>query len=428
VFSCRSDSLIGTVTTTGQPQSVCVGADGTKLYMTGGYDITVADCSLNVVTSHVQSQACPFIPTYSATYNRLYVTCSDSLVSVYDCTADTLLKRIPVTESKNGTLYHPGLHKLYLYESRAWEPETINVIQCGPDTVCGLIPLPSDWQLQAFIVPEQDRLWCIGADRLVVIDCLNDSIIVDTLWDWGLLTPACVNFENRRIYLDRNSYELWIVDVDSLSRIVSIPGPGTGYSSPLVYAPLPRKVYWFADPYIYVLDSETDSVLRKVDCGLAFRTAMLDRTGTYVYCFGTRDSLLYCIDTRDDSIISRTPVPYPQWERLVPNERNHRLYLEGWSPCPGMPVLRDSIVKPGVAEFASLPAKLPESPTIIRQNGRLFTSAECTVFDTAGRTLAKLERGWNRLDDLGPGIYFVRENPLASGSSSQSVRKIVVTR
>jgi DNA-binding beta-propeller fold protein YncE len=429
VFDCRSDSLIGTVTTTGQCGDVCVGANGAKLYMTGGYDITVVDCSLNIVTSHIQSQACPFIPTYSATYNRLYVTCSDSLVSVYDCTADTLLKRIPVTESKNAALYHPGLHKLYLFEqNRAWEPETISVIQCGPDTVCGLVPLPSDWQLQAFIVSEQDRLWCIGAERLVIIDCLNDSIIVDTLWDWGVTTPACVNFENRRIYLDRNSYELQIVHMDSLSLVVSIPGPGTGHGSPLVYAPLPRKVYWFAEPYIWVLDSETDSVLRKVDCGVGFRTAMLDRTGTYVYCFGEWDSLLYCIDTRTDSIISRTPVPNPQWERLVPNERDHRLYLEGWFARSGMPVLRDSIVKPGVVEFSSLRARLHEPPAIVRQSGGLLISVECTVFDAAGRSLAKLREGWNRLDDLPPGIYFVREEPQATGLKPQAVRKIVVTR
>jgi DNA-binding beta-propeller fold protein YncE len=428
VFDCRSDSLIGTVTTMGRPGSVCIGANGTKLYMTGGYDMTVADCSLNIVTSHIQSQACPFIPTYSATYNRLYVTCSDTLVSVYDCTADTLLKRIPVTESKNRALYHPGLHKLYLYESRAWEPETVNVIQCGPDTVCGLVPLPSDWQLQVFIVPELDRLWCIGAERLVIIDCLNDSIIVDTLWDWGLLTPACVNVENRRIYLDRNSNDLWIVDMDSLSRIVSIPGSGTGLSSPLVYVPSARKVYWFAEPYIWVLDSETDSVLRIVDCGLGFRTAMLDRTGTYIYCFGRWDSLLYCIDTRNDSIISRTPVPNPQWERLVPNERNHRLYLEGWSARPGMPVLRDSIVKPGVVEFSSPPARLRDSPTIIRQSGGLHISAECTVFDAAGRSLAKLKVGWNRLDGVPPGIYFIRERPQTSSCKPQAVRKVVVTR
>ncbi len=428
VFDCRSDSLIGTVTTMGRPGDVCVGANGTKLYMTGGYDITVADCSLNIVTSHIQSQACPFIPTYSATYNRLYVTRSDSLVSVYDCTTDTLLKRIPVTESKNAALYHPGLHKLYLYESpRAAEPETVNVIQCGPDTVCGLVPLPVDQQQQLFLVPEFDQLWCLGGQRLIIVDCLSDSIVVDTLLSWGTITNACVSVEDRKVYLGRYSDSLRIIRVDSLSRVRTIAGTGNTTRSPLLCVPRVRKVYWFAEPYIWVLDSETDSVLRKVDCGLRFRTAMLDRTGTYVYCFGARDSL-FCIDTRNESIVSRTPLPLPQWERLVRNERNHRLYLEGWSARSGMPVLRDSVVQPGVVEFSSLPPRLRESPTIVRQSGGLHISAECTVFDAAGRSLAKLKKGWNRLDDLPPGIYFVREKPRASGPSLQSVRKIVVTR
>jgi hypothetical protein len=429
IFDCRSDSLIGAVTTVGRPDYVCVGANGTKLYMTGGYDITVADCSLNVVTSHIQSQACPGIPTYSATYNRLYVTCSDSLVSVYDCTVDTLLKRIPVTESKNAALYHPGLHKLYLFEqNRAWEPETINVIQCGPDTVCGFVPLPSDAGAQVFLVPEFNQLWYLGLFHLIIVDCLSDSIVVDTLPNWGTITDACVNVGDRKVYLGRYSDSLHVVHVDSLSQVHTLAGTGNTTRSPLLCVPRARKVYWFVEPYIWVLDSETDSVLRKVDCGLEFRTAMLDRTGTYVYCFREWDSLLYCIDTRNDSIISSTPVPYPEWERLVPNERNHCLYLEGWFPCSGMPVLRDSIVKPGVAELSSLPTRLRESPTIVRQGGGLLISAECTVFDAAGRSLAKLREGWNRLDDLPPGIYFVREGPRASGPSQQPASKIVVTR
>jgi DNA-binding beta-propeller fold protein YncE len=428
VFDCRSDSLIGTVTTMGRPYYVCVGADGTKLYMTGGYDITVADCSLNIVTAHIQSQACPFIPTYSAAYNRLYVTCSDTLVSVYDCTSDTLLKRIPVTESKNRALYHPELHKLYLFESRAWEPETINVIQCGPDTVCGLIPLPSDWQLQVFIVPELDRLWCIGAERLVIIDCLNDSIIVDTLWDWGLLTPACVNVENRRIYLDRNANDLWIVDMVSLSRIVSIPGPGTGLSSPLVYIASARKVYWFAEPYLYVLDSETDSVLRRVDLGVGVATAMLDRTGTYVYCLSKWEGLLYCIDSRSDSIISRTPLPLPAWRRLVPNERNHCLYFEPLAPCSGMPVLRDSVVKPGVSEAVRQPTARRVPPTVIRRDMPMISVSVGVLFDASGRGVAVLKCGTNDISHLTPGVYFVREEPQAANPKPQAVRKIVLAR
>jgi len=322
VFGCRSDSLIGTVTTMGRPGSVCVGANGSKLYMTGGYDITVADCSLNIVTSHIQSQTCPFIPTYSAEYNRLYVTCSDSLVSVYDCTADTLLKRIPVTESKNAALYHPGLRKLYLYQRhQAVAPETVNVIQCGPDTVCGLVPLPVEEYEHVSLVPEFNQLWSLGLGRLIAVDCLSDSIVVDTLVGWGTITDVCVSVENRKLYAGRYSDSLRIIRLDSLSSVKTIAGPGTGYGNqfPLVHVPSARKVYWFPEPYMFVLDSETDSVLRRVDLGAGLATAMLDRTGTYVYCLSKWEGLLYCIDTRSDSIMSRTPLPLPAWEWTAPD-------------------------------------------------------------------------------------------------------------
>jgi len=431
VFSCRSDSLIGAVTTMGRPYYVCVGANGAKLYMTGGYDITVADCSLNIVTSHIQSQACPFIPTYSAEYNRLYVTCSDSLVSVYDCTADTLLKRIPVTGSKNAALYHAGLHKLYLYQRhQAPAPETINVIQCGPDTVCGLVPLPVEVYDHVTLVPEFNQLWSLGLGRLIAVDCLTDSIVVDTLVGWGTITDVCVSVENRKLYAGRYSDSLRIIRLDSLSSVKTIAGPGTGFGNqfPLVHIPSARKVYWFAEPYMFVLDSETDSVLRRVDLGAGLATAMLDRTGTFVYCLSKWEGLLYCIDTGSDSIISQTPLPLPAWRCLVPNERNHCLCFEPMAPCSGMPVLRDSVIKPGVSEFSMPPSKPNCQPTIVRRGAPLLGPYEGSLFDAAGRRAAVLKPGPNDISRLSPGVYFVRGRKTGDGRPGAAIQKVVVTR
>jgi len=50
------------------------------------------------------------------------------------------------------------------------------------------------------------------------------------------------------------------------------------------------------------------------------------------------------------------------------------------------------------------------------------------LLDICGRNVMTLHPGANDVSHLAPGVYFVREQPQASGLKPQAVRKIVIQR
>jgi hypothetical protein len=177
---------------------------------------------------------------------------------------------------------------------------------------------------------------------------------------------------------------------------------------------------------MWVIDSRTDSITGRFDREFSVWKPILDHTGTYLYCTTQWDTLLWVIDTRDDSIMSRTPFPFANCDWPVQDTWNHRIYVAGASV--GIPVIRDSIIKPGVAEAAMLPTIRRELPTVVRRGAFLRCVSAGALFDATGRRVAVLLPGRNNLSGLAPGVYFVCEEPKAADLRPQAVRKVVVTR
>ena len=51
-----------------------------------------------------------------------------------------------------------------------------------------------------------------------------------------------------------------------------------------------------------------------------------------------------------------------------------------------------------------------------------------SLLDVSGRKVLDLHPGANDARRLAPGVYFVREEPQATGLEPQAVRKVVLTR
>jgi hypothetical protein len=90
-----------------------------------------------------------------------------------------------------------------------------------------------------------------------------------------------------------------------------------------------------------------------------------------------------------------------------------------------IPVIRDSIVI-GVEEPAPASPSRFVGPTVVSRGTPMRVSAVGELWDATGRRAAALQSGPNDISHLAPGVYFVREKPLASRNRPQATRKIVI--
>jgi photosystem II stability/assembly factor-like uncharacterized protein len=84
-----------------------------------------------------------------------------------------------------------------------------------------------------------------------------------------------------------------------------------------------------------------------------------------------------------------------------------------------------------VAETPSAELRTAKAATIVRGSLFLANSARSgpsRLLDAAGRRMVMLRPGANDVRALAPGVYFVREEPQASSSKPQAVRKVVIQR
>jgi WD40 repeat protein len=138
-IDCETDSVVKVTQLGSRVVSVCVDSIDDKLYL-GTYScgLGMADCATNTVRSYSDACMMPRTLLHVPLGNKLY--CSGSYgIYVFDCATDTLIDSIPVSGRAVCMDWHPGLNKLYA---------TVDV-QVG----------------------EEDTF------KLVVIDCLRDSIL-----------------------------------------------------------------------------------------------------------------------------------------------------------------------------------------------------------------------------------------------------------
>ena len=115
---------------------VCVDSLDNKLYF--NYFscvgcIGVADCSRNIVTSYLHGGSYPTALCYDVNNNRVYFGTQPwspelPAVTVIDCSADTVVKRILTSDDAQVLKLHAALNKLYVTAS--YSPDILDVIDC----------------------------------------------------------------------------------------------------------------------------------------------------------------------------------------------------------------------------------------------------------------------------------------------------------
>lgn len=442
-IDCDADSICGAIPLSMEGVGVynmCVDSVHNRLYFCRPYGgargyVGVVDCASNKVTSYSTAFDRPSWLTYNPVGNKLYACSYDSCIFVYDCAADTILKVIRTGDNHRvySLYWHPTLNKLYaVVINYPNDAARLAVIDPVSDTIVKVLPLRGVPK-EAFLVPELNQLWFFYG-QYTVVDCLQDSILMDTTPPWyGGHAGACYNLLDRRVYLPSDYASggdsvMYVIDMDTQLTIGSIPVPTRWPSRTAYCAAQARKVYWlFWDDQgdrpdsVFVVDCRSDSIVKKLSApGSADR--MLDRNGDYVYFVGG-DSLTV-LDTRADSFVNKIDVRVGVTLSMK-NDATNRLYLTGYSNT--IQVVYDSVVMPGLHATPGDPTQALRAQTLLSRIQPLRCVTESALFDPSGRRVAVLKPGPNDISRLAPGVYFVREEKAGSGKQSAGVTKLVLT-
>jgi DNA-binding beta-propeller fold protein YncE len=450
-IDCNMDTVQGVLPLTPLAERVCMDTVDDKLYFAhteySSY-LGVVDCSAGRVQS-VQMCKGPREMVHNWRDNKLYVVTwngfggNRSGVSVYDCRSDSLVKVIPVGYVRGELQWHPGLNKVYAGANDSLSQDYVVVIDCATDSVARVLPRGSadDGFRCTLLSPELDQFWGISPHGYTVVDCLKDSIVMDTVTGYRLAMGVSYSAADRKVYVVYSA--LTVLSMESLRPIGSVPlPPQESEEGVLVYLPSARKLYgamltsgWEPTDSIYVLDTRTDSIVSRFDARHIIRAMREDATGRYVYCTAMPETLpgpdsLLVIDSQCDSIVSRIHLPdmggtfAGEW--LVPNRRTGRIYA-GPGSNGRLVVIRDSVVI-GLEERKHTKTGLAVQQTVVSRSVPLRLNTQADLYDASGRRAAVLRPGPNDISHLAPGVYFVREEPQAASFKPQAVCKVVIAR
>ena len=210
VYNCDSMSIVDSVVFGQYVQEMAWVSSANKLYVTVYDDeaILVIDCSADTlltripVTGYTPSNLCP-----AETASKLYFARNNS-VGIVDATSDTLLPAISMLGWPN-LLWDPVGNQVYAY---VYVPSWLCVIDCDTDSVVDTIPCPGG---SALTLNTRDRmLYSASYDRLYVVS-LDSGLVTDTV-DVELTHMVWDSVDNK-LYCLRSSLPF---DYDSLAVVV----------------------------------------------------------------------------------------------------------------------------------------------------------------------------------------------------------------
>jgi YVTN family beta-propeller protein len=431
---------------------VCLDTVQNKLYfafnMPCGY-VGAVDCSARLVKSYQMCEY-PENMVHDALDDKLYVSTwngSDSgWVSVFDCIGDSLVKVIPTGRVIGGLCWHPELNKVYAGVTDSYGRNYVVVIDCAADSVTRILAKnnQSGSFVSSLLSPELNQFWGFSSyystQGYTVVDCLKDSVVMDTFMQDWTQRGVCFSEENSKVFVVRGSYprELAVLSTKSLRPVKSVP-LCRGEPEVVHIVPAAGKLYVAAitemstTDSVYVFDAETDSMVSKFDAGHIIRAMCDDATGRYVYCTALKDhgsyvwsETLLVIDTQCDSIVPGTSLSgmilgCGEW--LLPNRRTGLMYV-GQDENGKLLVIRDSVAL-GVQERSDVVQTSVALQTVINRAVPFRAAKQADLFDGSGRKAAILRSGPNDIGHLAPGVYFVRE--AQAQAQAQAVRKVILT-
>ena len=288
------------------------------------------------------------------------------------------------------------------------------------------------WEVpgSAFLASELSQFWAFYGNY-TVIDCRNDSTIMDTVPPVYCAGPACYSASERRAYEpDGNQYDnkMYAIDMNTMLTEDSIHVPSQWYSGPVYCATQAHKVYWlFDDPHgmeyidsVFVVDTRSNTVVGKFVLPELTSQMVNDRTGEYAYFIS---DTLTVVDTHTDCVVNKFGLP-TYLSNMARNNMTNRLYLAG--RCDTIDIFYDSVVV-GVEEPKRMAKTETLLPTVFSR-AVPFRSATCSsFFDASGRRVAISRNGQNDISGLAPGVYFTRTLRTADGRPD-AIHKIVIAR
>ena len=335
-FDDRADTVTGALPLRGPVARLVIDSIHNKLYFIAKYTAHVyrvgaVDCSSNRVTSYSRVFGDVRGLAHNSRDDKLYCS-ADSSIVVFDCLADTLLKRIPIDGIPCDLVWYRNLNKLYTVSYYQDTCPLMNVVDCSGDTIAKVLSLDQsiDWvHGEMLVTPEFDQIWHSSGSKYSVIDCLHDSIV-----DYptgSSFTSASYSPADRKIYAAKYNC-LYVMDVDTRLPIDSIPIPHSFilWSEHAYCAARAGKVYWtivrsypeWVDS-VLVVDTRNDSVVSSLVVPNWSDEVCDDRTGAYVYF---ANDYLVVVDTRTDSIVSGVHLPLHA-SSLLPNRKTNRFYM-----------------------------------------------------------------------------------------------------
>jgi YVTN family beta-propeller protein len=414
------------------PEAIAWSSAGNRAYCAVGYPdarglIVVIDGATNALVDSVPlPYQMPGALAVDPGRNRLYCVGSsyypldESLATIIDCTADSVVAHVQVGGGPLALCHNPGTGRLYTASQLA---DRAYVIDCDAETVRARPAVGANPYAMVY-APEVNKVYCANrgvygrADfRVTVINGASDSVTRNV--GVGLFPLAlCYNRSDRKVYC-ANGWDasLSVIAADSDVVAATIPAGASPYA--LGWNPVNDRVYCASTEHaqLRVIDGVTNQVVTTVTLpGPAWALAV-DSAANKVYASLFTTDQVAVIDGATNAVLTTIAVGSGP-RALCHNPASGRMYVanrEGNS----LSVIRDTTSSSIAAPRGERPVSTIAT-TVVRGVLRLGGTANSVLFDAGGRRRLALAPGDNDVGGLRPGVYFLPDGARA--------RKVIIAR
>lgn len=273
IIDTATDTVTATIPVGNYPTGVAMSPDGTKVYITNGYDyggntLSVIDTATNTVTATVNVGDWPLGVSFTPDGKKSYVANAKSnTVSVIDTTTNTVTATISVGTYPLCVALNPAGTRAYVVNNQG---NTISVIDTANDRIINTISsgLAGDL-MEAQVSPDGKKLYVPGQynDKLYVIDTSTDSVI-KTVDIGDFPQGLTIKPDGTRVYItSRNENKVYVIDTSADSVTTTIPVGD--YPACLKATPDGAKVYVMNvhSNTVSVIDTTMNTVTVTVNVG-----------------------------------------------------------------------------------------------------------------------------------------------------------------
>jgi DNA-binding beta-propeller fold protein YncE len=438
MYDCKSDTPYyrGTVPLSGWGHRMSHNPATSRLYCSLGGSAAVIDEHTNRQVGLARGVGGSM--AYSRTSNKFYFPVvygpSDEYqgLGVMDGSTDSLIKVVGLGDYRWQPFpcWCPDGNKVYCFASKGARLFMV-AVDCQTDSVV--------WERDMYDLGrwfeylDNGLILCNHSDSLALIDPHTDSVLVDSSLEAGAVYAVTHTGDGEKFYLVRRyPGRLEVRSSSTLKLLSTIAWPYFDWSGTLLsYSDTTRKLYWLVDDSVLAIDATSDTITARIATPAPYNCLRFDHTGRYLFCSSSatdRESCLVVYDTQSDSLVAEYP-NLPPIGSIAMSPEQRRIYVG----CSDL-ILVYSDVPPGVGETPSVEVRETKvGPTVVRSVLHLPASdfergTPIVLMDVSGRKVLDLRPGPNDVRTVAPGVYFVREEPQASSSRPQAVRKVVVTR